>query len=60
MAFDFIHRRNMEQILLVYGLPRETVRAIMTLNKDMKAMVCSSDSDTDYFDIVTGVLQGDT
>ena len=26
----------------------------------MKAMVCSSDADIDCFDIVAGVLQGDT
>ena len=28
---DFIHRGNMEQILLAYGLPKETVAAIMML-----------------------------
>ena len=26
----------------------------------MKAMICSPDGDTDFFDIVVGVLQGDT
>ena len=31
----------------------------MMLYKNMKAMVCSSDSDTDFFDSVTAVLQGD-
>ena len=36
----------MEQILLAYGIPKETVR--------------SPDGDTEYFDIVAGVLQGDT
>ena len=28
-AFDSIHRRKMEQILLAYSLPKETVIAIM-------------------------------
>ena len=28
MAFDSIHRGKMEQILLAYGLPKETVTAI--------------------------------
>ena len=28
--------------------------------KNMKAKVCSPDGDTDYFNIVAGVLQGDT
>ena len=32
----------------------------MMLYKNTKAKVCSPDGDTDYFDIVAGVLQGDT
>ena len=48
----------MEQILLAYGLPKETVAAIMMLYKNTK--VHSPDGDTDYFDIVAGELQGDT
>ena len=32
----------------------------MMLYKNMKAMMCSPDGDIDFFDIVTGVLQGDT
>ena len=50
----------MEQICLTYGLPKETVAAIMMLYKNMKVKVCSPDGDTDYFDIVAGTLQGDT
>ena len=50
----------MEQILLAYGLPKETVAAIMILYKNMKVKVCSLDGDTDYFEIVAGVLQRDT
>ena len=57
-AFDSIHRGKMGQILLAYGLPKETVAAIMILY--IKVKVCSPDRDTDYFDIVAGVLQGDT
>ena len=45
----------MEQILLTYGLPKETVTAI----KNVKTKVCSPDGDADFFDIVAGVLQGD-
>ena len=59
-AFDFIHRGKMEQILLAYGVPKETAAAIMMLYKNPKVKVCSLDGDTDYFDIVAGVLQGDT
>ena len=50
----------MAQILLVYGLPKETVTAIMILYKNMKVKVHPPDGDTDYFEIVAGVLQGDT
>ena len=32
----------------------------MMLNRNTKVQVCSPDGDTDYFDIVAGVLQGDT
>ena len=44
-AFDSIHRGKVKQILLVYGLFKETVTAIMMLNKNMKAMLCSPDGD---------------
>ena len=50
----------MEQIILEYDLPKETVTAFMMLNKDMKAMVRSADGDTEFFKIVAGILQGDT
>ena len=40
--------------------PKETVAAIMMLFKHTKVKVRSPDGDTDYFDIVTGVLQRDT
>ena len=49
----------MEQILLVYSLPKETVAAIMMLDRNTKVKVRSADGGTDYFDIVAGVLQGD-
>ena len=58
-AFDSIHKGKMEQILLAYGLPKETVAAIMMLYKNAKIKVRSPDGDTDYFDIVAGVMQGD-
>ena len=50
----------MEQILLAYGLPKETIAAITILYRNTKVKVCSPDGDTEYFDIVAGVLQGDT
>ena len=57
---DFIDKRKMEQILLTYGLPKETLEAIMMLYKNTKVKVSSLDGDTDYFDIVAGVLHCET
>ena len=50
----------MEQILLAYSLPKETVAAITILYRNTKVKVRSSDGDREYLDIVAGVLQGDT
>ena len=50
----------MEQILLAYSLPKETVAAITILYRNTKVKVHSPDGDTEYFDIVAGVLQRDT
>ena len=58
--FDSIHRGKMEQILLAYSLPKETVAAITILYRNTKVKVRSPDGDTEYFDIITGVLQVDT
>ena len=59
-AFDCIYRGKMEQILLTYGVPEEIIAAIMMLYKNTKVKVRSPDGDTDFFDIVARVLQGDT
>ena len=58
-AFDSIHREKMEQILLAYGLPKEIVAAITILYRNIQVKVRSPDGDTEYFDIVAGVLQED-
>ena len=50
----------MEQILLAYGQPKETVAAITILCRNTKVKERPPDGDTEYFDIVAGVLQGDT
>ena len=55
-----MHRRKMKQILQAYGVPKETIGTLMMLNKNPKVKVHSPDGDTDFFEIVTGVLQGDT
>ena len=58
-AFDSTHRWKMEQILLAYGLTKETVATITILYRNTKVKVRSPDWDTEYFDIVAGVLQRD-
>ena len=50
----------MEQILLAYGQSKESVAAITILSRNTKVKVRSPNGDTVYFDIVAGVLQGDT
>ena len=50
----------MEQILLTCGQPKETVAAMMMLYKNTKVKVHSLDGNTDKFEIVAGVLKGDT
>ena len=40
-------------------IPKETVVTIMILYINAKVKVRSPDGDTDFFDIVAGVLQGD-
>ena len=44
-AFDSIHRGEMEQILLAYSLPKETVAAITILYRNTKVKVRSPDGD---------------
>ena len=60
--FDSIHRWNIEKIILekiAYGLTKETVTTQMMLFQNTKVKVSSQDGDTDFFDIVAGVLQRD-
>ena len=50
----------MEQKLLASDISKETIAAAMMLYKNTKIRIRSPDGNTDYFDIVVGVLQGDT
>ena len=59
-AFDSIHRGKMRDILIAYGIPQETVDAIMMQYQDTCSKVRSPDGNTEFFDIIAGVLQGDT
>jgi len=59
-AFDSIHRDKMFSILKAYGLPDEMIQSIKLLYQNTRAKVSSPDGETDEFDILVGVLQGDT
>ena len=59
-AFDSIHRGKLMQILTSYGIPDKIVKAINILYQHTEAQVISPDGDTDFFEMVAGVLQGDT
>ena len=59
-AFDTIHRGRMLQILKAYGVPDQLTNAIADIYKDTKAKVISPDGETEVFEILAGVLQGDT
>ena len=59
-AFDSIHRGKMMQILKAYGVPETLVGVISKLYENTRARVVTPDGDTELFDIIAGVLQGDT
>ena len=59
-AFDSIHRDRMFQILKSYDIPESLIQAIKLMYSNTKAKVLTPDGETSFFDIVAGVLQGDT
>ena len=59
-AFDSIHRGQLEEILRAYGVPVEIVDAVNMMNTNTTAQVFSLYGDTEFFEILAGVLQGDT
>jgi hypothetical protein len=50
----------MLRILKAYGIPDQLVDAIAIMYKDTQAKVISPDGETNLFEILAGVLQGDT
>ena len=60
-AFDTIHRGKMLRILRAYGIPEQLVNAIGQMySENTRAKVISPDGETDLFELMAGVLQGDT
>ena len=59
-AFDTIHGGKMSKILKAYSIQDIIANAIEDTYQGTKAKVITPDGDTDEFDILAGVLQGDT
>ena len=59
-AFDTIHRGKMIAILKAYRIPEELVTAISIMYDYTTAKVITPDGETETFNILAGVLQGDT
>ena len=59
-ACDSISRDMMFKILQLYGIPSKIVEAIRALYINTTATIISQDGETDAFEVMAGVLQGDT
>ena len=59
-AFDSVNREKMFEILGLYGIPTEIIDAIKVLYSNTRSSVLTPDGETDQFDILAGILQGDT
>ena len=59
-AFDSLHRGLLMKILRAYGIPARIVDLINLLYINTRGKVITPDGETDLFEILAGVLQGDT
>ena len=59
-AFDTIHRGRILKILKAYDIPEKLVQAIGLMYQNTRARVITPDWNTVLFEILAGVLQGDT
>ena len=59
-AFDSIHRGKMMKILKAYGVPPRLLQAVRSMYANTRAKVMTPDGETEEFDIMAGVMQGDT
>jgi hypothetical protein len=59
-AIDSINQSKMMKILKAYGVPPNLLRAIKEIYTYTRAKVITPDGETEEFNILAGVLQGDT
>ena len=58
-AFDSIHRPSLWKLLKLYGLPNKIVALIKSMFEGSESCVRVGQEHTDWFEITTGVRQGD-
>ena len=59
-AFDSIHRGQVMKILKAYDIPPKLLSMIAKFYENTRARVITPDGTTEFFNILAGVLQGDT
>ena len=59
-AFDSVNQGKMIEIKKSYGILEETITATMMLYKNTKSMARSPAGDTDFFEVLSGLLRGYT
>ena len=55
-----MNRGTILEILEAYGVQQNTLNAIQAMYQGTKAKVVTPDGETDFIDIIIGVLEGDT
>ena len=59
-AFDSVDRSKMFEILELYGIPQKIISAIKVLYTNSHSKIMTSDGETEPFETLAGILQGDT
>ena len=59
-AFDSVDRSKMFEILELYGVPQKIISAIKVLYTSSHSKILTSDGETEPFETLAGILQGDT
>ena len=59
-AFDSVNQGKMIEIKKSYGILEETITATMMLYKNTNSMARSPAGDTDFFEVLSGLLRGYT
>ena len=59
-AFDSVNGKKMFEILGLYGIPSEIINAIKVLYSNTKSTILTPDGETEHFDILADILEGDT